>query len=72
MKTQFEQNHFDNMRQNPENYIWGVFYFNKKDSRVILPKSNSLRGWTLNFASPYTYLSIIAIIGLIFLMKVLK
>lgn len=27
---------------------WGMFYFNTKDSRIILPKADGL-GWTLNF-----------------------
>jgi uncharacterized membrane protein len=67
MKTQFEQNQYNNMRKDPENYILGIFYFNKKDARVILPKRNSWRGWTVNFASPYAYLTIIAFIVLIVL-----
>jgi uncharacterized membrane protein len=37
----------------------GPFYFNKKDSRVLLPKPNKSFGWTLNFANPYTYLLLV-------------
>jgi len=40
----------------------GIFYSNKKDYRIIVPKANPAMGWTLNFASPYTYVIIILII----------
>ncbi len=55
--------------QDPDNYKWGVFYFNKNDSRVILPKRNPYLGVTLNFASPYTYLSLLAIIAVILIVE---
>jgi uncharacterized membrane protein len=69
MNSQFDQFNMDNMRSNPENYKWGVFYFNRKDSRVVLPRRNRMMGWTMNFASPYTYLIIIGFIVLAILMK---
>jgi len=62
MKTQFEQYELDRMRNDPENYIWGIFYFNPKDSRFFVPKRNYWMGWTLNFANPYSYLIILGII----------
>ncbi len=43
----------------------GPLYFNRKDSRVIVPKRVSGLGWTVNFSSPYTYIIIIAIIAII-------
>jgi uncharacterized membrane protein len=64
MQNQFEQNNYNNMRQDPENYIWGIFYFNRKDSRIFLPKRYRWMGWTVNFANPYAYLIIIAFIVL--------
>jgi uncharacterized membrane protein len=30
---------------------WGVFYFNKGDSRLFPPKRDGM-GWTINFANP--------------------
>lgn len=63
MKTQFDQNELDRMRNNPDNYKWGIFYFNSKDTRFILPKRNQWMGWTLNFANPYSYLIILGIIA---------
>jgi uncharacterized membrane protein len=68
MNTQFEQNEQDRMRNDPENYKWGIFYFNPKDPRFILPKRNSGMGWTLNFANPYSYLVILGIIIFAYLM----
>ena len=62
MKTQFEQDQIDRMRKDPEKYKWGIFYFNSKDSRLFLPKSNQWMGWTVNFANPFSYLIIICII----------
>jgi uncharacterized membrane protein len=62
MKTQFEQNEPYRMSNDPENYKWGIFYFNHQDSRFILPKRNQWMGWTLNFANPYSCLIILSII----------
>ncbi len=53
-----------NNQQESNNWI-GVLYFNRKDSRVIVPKRISGMGWTLNFANPYTYIILIAIISII-------
>lgn len=50
------------MNTNPDHYKWGLFYFNREDPRVIVPKINKWMGWTLNFASPFSYLLILAIV----------
>lgn len=52
------------MNTNPENYKWGIFYFNAEDPRAIVPKVNQWMGWTLNFAKSATYLIIAAFIAL--------
>lgn len=52
------------MTDNPNNWK-GPFYFNRKDYRLIVPKSNPTMGWTLNFASPYTFIAIAVIIGIV-------
>jgi len=49
--------------QNPNNWK-GIFYFNKKDSRVMVPKQNPAFGWTFNMANPLTWLGIIAIFAM--------
>ena len=49
----------------PENWIWGIFYFNKNDSRLIIRKRAEILGWTLNFAHPISYLVIFLIIAFV-------
>jgi uncharacterized membrane protein len=44
------------MKTNPEYYKWGLFYFNREDQRIFVPKVNRLMGWTLNFARPEAYI----------------
>jgi uncharacterized membrane protein len=69
MKTKLEKELLDAMSKNPDNWKAGVIYFNKKDPRIIVPKLNQYLGWTINFASPYAYALIIAIIGISFSAK---
>ena len=52
------------MKTNPEYYKWGLFYFNREDPRIFVPKVNRLMGWTLNFARPESYIIIGAFIFL--------
>ncbi len=59
MKNQFDEFELDKMRNDPTNYIGGVFYFNKKDYRIILPKRSKMFGWIFNFAKVQTYLVLI-------------
>jgi len=51
----------DAMSSNPDNWKWSLVYVNKNDPRLIVPKLSSL-GWTFNFASPYSYITLILII----------
>ncbi len=37
---------------NNDFYIWGIFYYNPDDSRILVPKRIPWLGWTLNFARP--------------------
>ena len=62
MNVQFEQNEKDNFLSNPENYKWGIFYFNTQDSRSIIQKKSSWMGLIFNFASRKTYLILLGII----------
>jgi uncharacterized membrane protein len=57
------------MKTNTEKYIWGIFYFDRSDSRVIVPKVNKWMGWTFNFARPETYIIIIAFIVIMVLVS---
>jgi uncharacterized membrane protein len=67
MKKQFEPEELG--KNNPDNYKWGIFYYNPDDTRAIVPKRIRWAGWTLNFASPFSYLIILGIIGFAVLME---
>lgn len=48
--------------EKPENWIWGIIYFNKKDYRLLVAKRNPMFGWTFNFAHPITIIVLIFIL----------
>jgi len=48
-----------------EHYKWGFIYFNPKDKRTVVRKSNPNLGFTLNFAQPLAYVLLICILGII-------
>jgi uncharacterized membrane protein len=60
MKTQFEQNELERMRNDSGNYKWGFFYFCSNDPRCLVPRKTGI-GLSPNFANPYSYLIIIII-----------
>jgi len=64
MKTKFDREILDAMSKNPNNWK-GVFYFNHRDPRLVVPKRYPSLGWTLNFASTNAYLLMIAIVLII-------
>lgn len=64
MKNKLDQAILDTMSKNPDNWK-GIFYFNRKDPRILVPKLCPYMGWTLNFASPYSYISMACIILII-------
>ena len=50
--------------QNESDYwVWGIFYFNPDDTRIIVPKRIEWLGWTLNYAQP---ISVIITGGILF------
>lgn len=59
----------DEWQKDPSNWILGIFYFNKKDKRIFPSKRLSFLGWTVNFANPFSVLTLIAIILLIILLE---
>jgi len=64
MKIKPNKENYDLMSKNLNNWK-GIFYFNRKDPRLIVPKIQPSMGWTLNFANPYTYITLIGIILII-------
>ncbi|WP_220497690.1 DUF5808 domain-containing protein [Myroides sp. NP-2] len=47
------------------NWKWGIFYFNKKDKRLLVPKRLAVLGITINFANPWSILLVLVLILLI-------
>jgi len=72
MTTKFQKYDRENKVKNPDNYIWGIFYFNKNDDRIFVPKYVTERGHTLNFANPYTWLIMVAFIGILVTIRFLR
>lgn len=60
-KKKREDEYLNTMSKDPTNWR-GPFYVNRKDPRLVVPKYNPARGYTFNFASPYAYIVIIAVI----------
>ncbi len=64
---------FDQWHDDPANWIWGIFYYNKKDKRIFPPKRFRALGWTINFANPYSILIFfILLILTIFIIRFIK
>jgi uncharacterized membrane protein len=53
---------FDPMVDDPTNYRYGIFYFNRKDSRRVVTKRNRILGVTFNFAHPYGWWWLVGIL----------
>ena len=51
--------------KDPSNWKLGILYYNKKDKRIFPPKRLRGFGWTVNFANPYSFLTLLGIIILI-------
>lgn len=68
--------HLKNKKTSPENnetvntdHWVGLFYVNRNDKRIFVPKRVVGMGWTMNFGNPYSYLFLIAIVVIIILMN---
>jgi len=53
----------------PNHYKWGFLYYDPSDHRIIVPRRIAWMGWTFNFASPFSYLIILGIIGFIIMLE---
>ena len=53
---------FDQWHDDPSNWRWGIFYHNKKDKRMFPPKRLLGFGWTVNWANPFSFLTLSGII----------
>ena len=53
---------FEKWNKDSNNWIWGIFYYNKEDKRISPPKRIPGMGWTINFANTKSILSLIAVL----------
>ena len=51
------QEQLDAWTKDPNNWKWGIFYYNKEDKRILPPKKNQDMGWTVNFANKRSVLT---------------
>jgi uncharacterized membrane protein len=61
MKSKLDRAILDSMSTNPNNWK-GIFYYNPNDPRLLVRKLNPSMGWTFNYASPYSYITLGCII----------
>ena len=54
MEEQFNHEELNRMRNDPDNYKWGFFYYNPNDHRVFVSRKKGI-GLSLNWANPYAY-----------------
>ena len=59
------QENENQMHNDPKNWKLGIFYFNPRDKRIIVPKRLSIMGITVNFANPGSILVLILLALLI-------
>ncbi len=57
-----------NNDQDDANWKLGFLYYNPNDSRVMVSKRFGF-GWTFNFANVWSYVLLLALIGIIFLVR---
>lgn len=71
MKTPYEQHELDRMIHDPANYKLAIIYFNARDPRTFVPKRKKTTAWTINFASPYAWVIVLAAVLLIYIVNFL-
>lgn len=55
--------------QDPDNWIWGIFYYNPKDVRLFPPKKIKELGWTINFANPNSVFLVLVLIAVLLIIS---
>jgi uncharacterized membrane protein len=70
MKIKLDQQILDTMSKDPGNWK-GPFYYNRKDTRLMVPKLYPRMGWTINFAYPYSYITLGLIIVIAIIVKLI-
>ena len=58
--------------KDPNNWVWGIFYYNKEDQRLMPPKRIAWMGWTINFANYKSVLFMIGIFFFVFIVSIIQ
>jgi uncharacterized membrane protein len=64
-------------QNDPNNWIWGIFYYNKEDKRLMPPKNIPFMGWTVNFANRnsvllFVFMMLLVILFMVFMIEFKK
>ena len=63
-----DQENQNEWKNDPDNWIWGMFYYNPKDNRLFPPKRIKEFGWTINFAHPNSIFIALIIISILLIL----
>ncbi|SHL85351.1 DUF5808 domain-containing protein [Flavobacterium chilense] len=63
--TEEEKNKWIN---DPNNWVWGIFYFNPKDKRLFPPKKIKEFGYTTNFANPNSVFALLILMAVLIIL----
>ena len=67
MTDQETKKKYEEWHQDPKNWKLGIFYFNPEDKRLLPPKRVKQLGWTINFSNPLSILTLLAMLGICWL-----
>ena len=70
MSANSENTPIELMAKDPANWK-GLIYFNKKDSRIIVPKLYPSFGWTFNMGNIYSYVIIAVFLAVVAVLAIL-
>ena len=68
MKEKPSEETLRHWHSDPNNWKFGIFYFNRADKRIFPPKKIAWMGWTVNFANPLSVLAIGFVLVLVIMM----
>jgi len=60
-----DQETLERWHKDPNNWKWGLFYYNPDDKRIFPPKRAAWMGFTLNFSNRKSVLVFLMILALI-------
>lgn len=68
IQSKNKKNNYENKEESYSDHWVGLFYVNRNDKRILVPKRVVGMGWTINLGNPYSYLIIIAIIVILIIL----